>query len=482
MNKMKIKILTLLLTIVVFGNVSGQNYLEGVIAKDSALQDFSVFKSALLTGHPSLYWFNDSLAISRSLSNAESQITENLTNKKFHSILSNVMNDVSCGHSYLLYPETYARKFDTSSIYLPFLITEIDNKLFVTKVFDKSGIAVGSKIAAINNQTTSEILAVVKSKIPTDKGISSKKERSLDILFSYYYSIYVDNSGEYSLEILKPNGEKDELIVDGISWDNDHMFHSLRGYGESRYPIQFEINNNIAELTLRSFGMKIFKKNGIDFEDTLSNIFQTLSKRNIDNLIIDLRGNVGGSLFSGELLLSYLSATPIKYYKNNVIREAIGEGKFEYADLPRFLDFFEEEYGELERIGIHYIIPREDSIEINKPDFSGHVFFLSDGLTFSSTSNFLAVCSRNNIGTLIGETPGGAYSGGNGGGPTQITLPNSKFRLFFYLIGINLNVEDNRDSIEVDHKVTLSINEIINGVDLQKEYVINLIENNIPKK
>jgi len=64
MNKMKIKILTLLLTIVVFGNVSGQNYLEGVIAKDSALQDFSVFKSALLTGHPSLYWFNDSLAIS----------------------------------------------------------------------------------------------------------------------------------------------------------------------------------------------------------------------------------------------------------------------------------------------------------------------------------------------------------------------------------------------------------------------------------
>jgi hypothetical protein len=466
----------LLIAIFFSSNVTGQNYLGETIAKDSALEDFHVFKSALKSGHPGLYWYKSLDEISKSFSDAESQINKDITNKEFHGILTSVMNDLSCGHSIVLYPKEYSLKIDTLPLFIPFRVTEIEKKLFITKVLCESDIKEGSQISSINNKKASEILKIIESKIPTDKGVNSKKTRSIDILFSYYYTLYIENTNKFELEIIEPNGNKIHRIIDAILWDNKNMFHSPREYSSSRSPINFKIENNIADLSIRTFGTRNFKNNNIDFQDTIAKIFQELSEKNINNLIIDLRGNNGGSLYFGELLFSYLTTKDTKYYKNNVMNTDIAEGNFKYAELPCFLDMFEKELGPLEKENGQYIIPR-DTIKTNKPHFSGKIFFLTDGLSFSATSNFLAVCKNNNIGTVIGETPGGAYSGCNGGGPVTITLPNTDYRLSFNIIGILLNVNDSTNQINVDYKVSSEISNLIeDNIDIQKEFVINLIK------
>lgn len=469
------KISILILSILFYINVSGQDYLDKQIPKDSAVSDFNTFRTALISGHPGLYWYKSKEEISRSFENAEHLIKSDISNRDFHKILTSVMNDISCGHSTVLYSKEYLSNIDTLSLFLPFKVTKINEKLFITKVLSNSDIKVGCQIISINNKDINDILKIIESKIASDKDIYSKKTRSLDLLFSYYYTQFIENTDKFSIEIIDKDGSKKQKIVKAIYWDKDNMFHSPKEYAASRNPVSYSINNNVAELDIRTFSARSFKKNNINYEDTISKIFHDLKNKNIEDLIIDLRGNNGGALGFSELLYSYLTKNDIIFTKKILMNEDIAEGNFKYADLPRFLDMFQKEFGSLKKVNNQYVIPT-DSLVANKPYYNGNVYFLTDGLSFSATSNLLAVCKENNIGTIIGEMPGGAYEGCNAGSPIIVSLPYSDFRLFYYIMSIRLNVNKEIKQIDVDYKVPNKIYDFIKNTDNVKEFTIELIK------
>jgi len=470
------KTIILILGLIVSNAIFGQGYLEQIIKKDSALVDFNVFKTSLISGHPGIYWNNDKSSMLKSFDIAEKKINKDITVIEFHNILTSVMNEISCGHSTILLPKEYRENIDTLPIYLPFKFALIDKQLFITQNLSKSDIELGSKIISINNREIGELLDVLKSKISTDKNIDSKKTRSLNFMFQYYYSLFIENVNSFDIVIENSEGKKENKTVNAIFWDNKAMYHSPREIASSKIPLMYKTENNYAELNISTFENRNFKRNKIDFEDTVSNIFKDLKEKNIDNLIIDLRDNNGGLLMFSEILISYLTQNKIKFYKSNLMNKDIAEGNFKYADLPPFLKMFEEELGPLKLENGQYIIPR-DSISTNKPFFDGNVFFITNGLTFSATSNFVAVCQENNIGKVVGETPGGAYIGCNGGGPINILLPNSKFGLFFYIIGIRLSVNENQKEIKVDYPIQESIDSVLKNNDKAKSYIINNLIN-----
>ena len=363
-------------------------------------------------------------------------------------------------------------------MFFPFNVTKINKKLFITKVLNKTDIEKGSQIISINNKGIDEILTIIENKISADKGIYSKKARSLDLFFSYYYTQFVENTNTFDIEIIDKYGNKNNKKVEAIFWDKNNMFHSPREYAATRNPISYSINNNIAELDIRTFGVRNYKKNNINYEDTISKIFQELNSKNIENLIIDLRGNNGGALGFSELLYSYLIEKDMVFTEKVLMNEDIAEGNFKYADLPRFLDMFQKEYGSLKKENNQYLIPT-DSLTANKPYYNGNVYFLTDGLSFSATSNLLAVCKENKIGAIIGETPGGAYEGCNAGSPIIVSLPHSKFRLFYYIMGIRLNVNEEIKQIELDYEVPKTVDDIIKNTDNVKKFTTELIKNKI---
>jgi C-terminal processing protease CtpA/Prc len=468
------KISILILSILFYVNVTGQNYLDKQMPKDSALADFDIFKTALISGHPGLYWYKSKEDITKSFNNAESQIKTGITNRDFHKLLTSVMNDISCGHSTVLYSKKYLSNIDTALMFFPFNVTKINKKLFITKVLNKTDIEKGSQLISINNKDINEIIEIIESKIPADKGINSKKNRSLDLLFSYYYTQFVENTNTFDIVIIDQYGNKKNKKVEAIYLDKNNMFHSPKEYAATRNPISYSVNNDIAELDIRTFGVGNYKNNNINYEDTISKIFQDLNSKGVKNLIIDLRGNNGGALGFSEYLYSYLIRKDIVFTKKILMNEDIAEGNFKYADLPRFLDMFQKEYGSLKKENNQYLIPT-DSLTANKPYYKGNVYFLTDGLSFSATSNLLAVCKENKTGTIIGETPGGAYEGCNAGSPIIVSLPHSKFRLFFYIMGIRLNVNKEIKQIELDYEVSKNLDDIIKNTDNVKKYTIELI-------
>jgi len=79
---------------------------------------------------------------------------------------------------------------------------------------------------------------------------------------------------------------------------------------------------------------------------------------------------------------------------------------------------------------------------------------------------------ENELGFVVGETPGGAFDGVNAGPPMMVELPNSKIRLYYRIIGTRYNVEANKVSTKVDFKVDNTLESFRNGKDLQLEYAL----------
>ena len=113
-----------------------------------------------------------------------------------------------------------------------------------------------------------------------------------------------------------------------------------------------------------------------------------------------------------------------------------------------------------------------------KNNFSGKVFVLTNGLTFSASTLFCnAVKGQPNV-TLVGEETGGGWYGNSGILIPDIKLPNThlKVRLpFFRLVQFNHIAEKGR-GVFPDVFVPPNWQDILNGVDTKLKVVQQLID------
>ena len=112
-----------------------------------------------------------------------------------------------------------------------------------------------------------------------------------------------------------------------------------------------------------------------------------------------------------------------------------------------------------------------------KNHFSGHVYFLTGGNTFSaSTLAMQAVMGQSNV-TVVGEETGGGAYGNNAWLIPDVTLPNTKvrFRLPLFRLVINRDAQKGRGIFpEVEALPTVSA--IRQSKDYKMEKVLELIK------
>jgi C-terminal processing protease CtpA/Prc len=170
-----------------------------------------------------------------------------------------------------------------------------------------------------------------------------------------------------------------------------------------------------------------------------------INNKKINNLIIDVRYNRGGSQYPSIYLLQYLMDKPFNYYL-----KAEFEGKTDKI------------YGE------EVIYPLENR-------FKGKVYFLMDGNGNSTTGHFMSLVKAHNLGTIIGEELGSNQF--CTAGQTLVRLKNTKLVIS---VANNTHVSTatklpDEKGILPDYYVSQSIDDYLNKVDAIKNYTLKLI-------
>ena len=215
-------------------------------------------------------------------------------------------------------------------------------------------------------------------------------------------------------------------------------------------------------------------------DDALSKI----KKKDIDNLIVELRYNSGGWDVMGTELLSYLlqEKDSVEFY--GPAYTITNDSEFlKYADLS------ESDLANVKK----ELEPMPDGTfklksEYNlshgwvkrKPNaFKGQVYILMDEYTASAAAEFCAIAKSNAIGTLVGQETNGTYGGLNGTSFVKLPLPNSKIEVQVPLVRGNNVVRPIQPldrGVLPDYPIDLSIDDVLIRRDTQMEFVKNLIK------
>ncbi len=213
------------------------------------------------------------------------------------------------------------------------------------------------------------------------------------------------------------------------------------------------LNPNIAYLKARSFSIK----NIDNYRNSLKQSFTLLKKKKIQNLIIDIRYNGGGSDAIWALLFNYLYSGKYKInYKNHsmpalkwfsIFNKNIYKGK-----LGKFEDY-----------------------QWKKNKYTGKIYLLTNSSTFSAAVNFANAMKFYKVARLVGENTGGYAT--HFGEAKRFSMPNSKIT-FDVSSKYFISLDGNKTPQPVKPHIIIrpTLNELINITDFALKRTIELIK------
>ena len=348
-----------------------------------------------------------------------------------------------------------------------------------------SSIKRGAVIESINGFSSKEIIDSIFNTISTDGNSLNHKNQVASNSFPYWFNAvwgidtaytirYYDGLGNIQtallknhVSVIKPATKTDDTAMNTTPTISLSKRQQLQ---LSRRSLIIDTLNHSAIMRLNTFSngsLKLFFKQS----------FRDLKSLGVTNLAIDLRNNGGGKVDNSIRLTQYLINHPFKIGDSVV---AISR-KFTYSRYinPTFIYWVSMNIGGTKSADglIHYRRYENHFFEpITKSHFSGNIFLLQGGNTFSAATMFIAALKGQKNITIMGEETGGGYYGNSAMHVPTITLPNSKLRigLPMYRLVMDKNRAKGR-GIMPDIFIPPSLSAIREGIDLKMVKVTELM-------
>lgn len=394
---------------------------------DQLQKDFGQFRKILEDKTAGLY--TDRIALSVALDQAEAEMQDGMTEQEFFRILAPVVTQLRCGHSFLSVSKATEEDMRSRALFFPLDVRFIDDRLFVIADPYGSGATPGTEILSINGRMSSELMRTISSNLTTDGRDRGRPRYDAERWFASMYFRYIDNPESFVLEVLTP----------GSSSASDLQVLGVRDSSLSK--ISMGVIFDTADTPLSSLFMKDYALLKIPvfmysdqnaYKESVASFFSELTTRQTDTLILDLRGNYGGSPAQTVELFKYLINESLPFFAE---------------DNPFYLNKWKK--------------PVEPALEA----FSGRLYILMDEACFSMNSFLLSLLQYHGIGTFVGARSSGGFMCSDSS--RNAVLSNTGLRLRYSTDIFKTAVEGQEEGIgiEPDMYIEWTIEDYIEGND-----------------
>jgi len=434
---------------------------------------------AISKKHPGFYRYTSKGKFDYLIDSTKQTITDSLTELGYYRKLKPLVAQIGCLHTEIHLSDKYQDYLNKTSTFIP-LATFIDSekKAFISKRYDlKQDIPIGGEIISINGEPMSDILKKLFNAIPSDGYNETEKILVLNHHFALWYQTIIDVTDNFTVEILT----EDSLIT-----------ASMKGVGIGAFPtwdllesankkqLKFDASDSVGILTVHSFAKSVIKKNRQNFKKFIKEVFNRIEKDRIENLVIDLRYNTGGTDGNAVFLASYFFDKPFKYWDKIEVTEAVAN---EIKGLYRLFYKKPKKAEGSYRWRKMWLTNEFDYYETQNPaknNFKGNTYIITNGLCLSSCADFVAVLSHNKKAIVVGQETGGGFQGNTSGlmptatMPTglQITVPLQK-----YTTAVDVTKNFGHGT-KPDHEVSPRFDDWINKKDVEMQHTLNLLKEN----
>lgn len=492
MNKITLFLLFLILT-----NISySQNFGEfPKIEKQKLQRDLDLLYQGLDKFHSGMYWYTPKDSVDFAFLNAKNKISTDLNILEFHKIIAPLVALSREDHTDVFLPQNIKDETNKNENirFLPLKVVFLGEKLFCINNASNNPAKIETlEIERINGETPKEIVSKIGNLFASDGYIKSVKFSDLSGGFNfsknyYYYYGLVENYEVKFKEITETITLK-SLPISKININLKKNSNQSQ-FEKTNEPLQFKIiNAKTAYLDIQTFSNDIIKKESKykTLKKFLENCFSEIKEKGIENLIIDVSKNGGGTEGNEGLLYSYFGENYQKYLKvraktqiavlDNGIDEPIKLKTF--GILERIFSNKKMPDGSLERktsFGLGLMAYKKNP----KNKFKGKIYVIISPVTYSGGSEFSNMMYSRGLATFIGQETGGGYFGNTSGYGQNLTLPTSKITIDIPALQFVMNVEPKLpfgSGVKPNYEVIPTINQHINNENVCLEYALKLIE------
>jgi Peptidase family S41 len=456
--------------------------------KDKLAADFNVFRHSLEEGHSGIYRYTKKPDMDRIFDAAEKSLNHSMDAIDFYRVLAPVVAAIKCGHTSVAPPSDLRLQINNEALLLPMEIRVLRKRPYVFRDFSdladssiKPGAFAGFEIRSINGVPSAKIVETMIAATPGDGDVlTSRQVRISGFTFAGNLLMLLGLKSPYDMKLVDPATGKTRTAQLGGA-----KLPDLREALKARFPnedgfkpageLKLLDDGKIAVMTIHQFGGTVDTEKKKGLREFYKESFEEIQAKGSKALILDLRNNGGGEDELGQLLLSYLIDKPFKYYEDLVINNNTFDF-FKYTNVKDPLPARVIQKGE---DGKYHATghPNWGIKQPNKPTFTGKVYILINGGSFSTTSEFLSHAHFNRRATFIGEESGGGYYGNSSGFMPTVTLPNTKLTMRVPLMTYYMAVSGYNAAahgVVPDYPVEYSIAELLAKTDKEMALALAL--------
>ncbi|WCM42653.1 S41 family peptidase [Flavobacterium sp. CBA20B-1] len=519
------------------------NHFYSKLTPHQLKKDVEYVQKQLTNMHPDLYWYISKEALNSKFDSLKNTLEEPLTPNEFFLKISPIVASVRQGHMgismvQLTSADSVKKKYKNSLNPIDnFEYEYLNNKLFVkrNKLKNDTLIQKGTQVLSINGITPNYLFEKYGKTFTSDgynktavpkffaRRVNSFYQNELGFVDSINMEVVCADSvfhhtvkrifKEKKAKKKEVNQTKKDTLTNQSIAKNDTLqkrtkeeekarklalkeaskktFYKHRwfGYDSETKTYSKQISYPVAQdSTIAVLTIKDFIKGKTKVYDT---IFSELNKHNVQDLIIDLRGNPGGRLNEIHQLSQYLNDTTFVFTQPATITKRttffnIFKGKSVTSKIlgAPFLSVFSTIRGiKAQRTAEGELRLKLKSSKITEPkplNYKNNLYVITDGMTFSAAAIISSHLKGRERAFFVGDETGGTFNGTVAGIMPVVKLPHSKLKLRVGLMTIKPNEQTQTEGYGVMPDVYIKPTEedFMNDKDTALEYLLNKIETN----